>query len=168
MAFGRKKSKKSTKPSGHPKRPGLLTTVTDPRTVLRVVTAIRVAGPLVAAGVMRASTSVRGLLDDQRARQLGVAVEDVAAYRGPTGPARARIAGLASAVGDLRSRRSGDMSVVRFSDSALARLTDLGAAVDATASMPPGTRRATLNAVGADLDHVDAELMTFLVGPSTA
>ena len=96
------------------------------------------------------------------------AVEDVAAYRGPTGPARARIAGLASAVGDLRSRRSGDMSVVRFSDSALARLTDLGAAVDATASMPPGTRRATLNAVGSDLDHVDAELMTFLVGPSTA
>ena len=165
MAFGRKaRKKKPVKPPKQSARPGFFTMVTDPRTVLRVVTAIRVAGPLVAAGAMQASTSVRGLLDEQRAKQLGVPVDDVAAYKGPTGPARARIAGLSSAIDELRARRSGDTAVIRFADTATTRLTDLTAAVDATVSMPPGTRGAALRAVNNDLDRVDAELMTFLVG----
>jgi hypothetical protein len=34
--------------------------------------------------------------------------------------------------------------------------------------MPSSTRRAALRAISADLDQLDAELMTFLVGPPTA
>ena len=54
MAFGRKaRKKKPVKPPKKSARPGFFTMVTDPRTVLRVVTAVRVAGPLVAlAGIL--------------------------------------------------------------------------------------------------------------------
>jgi len=144
-----------------------MTTLSDPKKVLRLVTAAKVAGPLLAAGAMKASTTVRGLLDEKRAERLGVPVESVAAYKGPAGPPRARIAGLSAAIQDLRSRRSGEPSVVNFAGSANARLIDLTAALDATASMPPGTQRAAIRAVSTDLDQIDAELMTFLVGPPT-
>jgi hypothetical protein len=75
---------------------------------------------------------------------------------------------LSSAIDELRARRSGDTAVIRFADIATTRLTDLTAAVDATVSMPPGTRGAALRAVNSDLDRVDAELMTFLVGPRSS
>jgi hypothetical protein len=142
-----------------------MTTLTDPKKVLRIVTAAKVAGPLLAAGAMKASTTVRGLLDEKRAQKLGVPVESVAAYKGPAGPSRARIAGLSAAIQDLRSRRSGELPVVSFTNTANARLIDLTAALDATASMPPGTQRTAIRAVASELNQIDAELMTFLVGP---
>jgi len=146
----------------------LVTTLSDPSTLRRLLLAAKVVGPVVAAGAMKTSTGVRGLLDDRRARQLGVPVEDVAAYKGPAGTVQARITGLSTAVGDLRSRRGTDPKVSRFADTANARLTELSAAVSATQSMPSPTRRSALRATSADLDQLDAELMTFLVGPPTA
>jgi hypothetical protein len=142
-----------------------MTTLTDPKKVLRLVTAAKVAGPLLAAGAMKASTTVRGVLDEKRAQKLGVPVESVAAYKGPAGPSRARIHGLSAAIQDLRSRRSCELPVVSFTNSANARLIDLTAALDATASMPPGTQRSAIRAVAGELNAIDAELMTFLVGP---
>lgn len=171
MAFGRRARKKALKTPSKRRRargPGFLTMITDPRTVLRVVTTIRVAGPVVTAGAMKAATSLRGKLDESRSRQLGVPVEALVDYQGPTGPARARIAGLYGAIGDLRARRGTEENVARFARSADVRLADLTAAVDATVSMPPPTRRVALQAISADLDQVDADLMTFLVGPPVA
>ena len=63
-----------------------------------------------------ASTGVRGVLDERRARQLGVPLEDVADYRGPAGVVQARIAGLRIALHDLRSRRGTDPTVASFVD----------------------------------------------------
>ena len=94
-------------------------------------------------------------------------IEDVAAYKGPAGTVQARITGLTKAVGDLRARRGTDPKVARFADTATARLGELSAAATATLSMPSGTQRAALRAASADLDQLDAELMTFLVGPAT-
>ena len=146
---------------------GLVATLSDPKTLRRLLLAAKVVGPVVAAGAMKTSTEVRGLLDDRRARQLGVPIEDVAAYKGPTGTVQARITGLTKAIDELRSRRGTDQTVARFTTTTTARLAELSAASTATLSMPPSTRRAALRAISADLDQLDAELMTFLVGPPT-
>ncbi|TKV56831.1 hypothetical protein FDO65_18475 [Nakamurella flava] len=165
MAFGRSRKKRKGRGKSADTKRGALETLTDPKTILRLSTLFRVAGPLLAGGAMKASTSVRGAMDEQRARQLGVAPDAVAAYRGPAGPARARIAGLQSAIDELRGRRGGEPAVARFTDAAVARLSDLTAGVNATTTMAPPTRRVALRAVAADLDQLETELMTYLVGP---
>ncbi len=176
MAIRRKARKKSstapktpskTTPKTANRSSGLVATLSDPKTLRRLLMAAKVVGPVVAAGAMRTSTGVRGVLDDRRARQLGVPIEDVAAYKGPTGTVQARVTGLTKAVGDLRARRGTDPKVARFAETADARLGELSAAATATLSMPSGTQRAALRAASADLDQLDAELMTFLVGPTT-
>jgi hypothetical protein len=146
----------------------LVAQLSDPKTLRRLLLAAKVIGPAVAAGAMKTSTGVRGVLDERRARQLGVPVEDVAEYKGPAGTVQARITGLSTAVGDLRARRGREPSVARFADTTSKRLGELSAATNATLSMPPATRRSALRAVAADLDQIDSELMTFLVGPPTS
>jgi Family of unknown function (DUF6474) len=147
---------------------GIAAVLSDPKALRRMLLAAKIIGPAVAAGALRASTGVRGVLDERRARQLGVPVEDVAAYRGPGGEVQARIAGLRLAVGDLRSRRGTDPTVAQFADRTTARLGELSAAATATASMPAPTRRSALRAVSADLNDIDAQLMAYLVGPRAA
>ena len=158
-------AKTTTKPAAGSRSSGLVATLSDPRTLRRLLLAAKVVGPVVAAGAMKTSTEVRGYLDDRRSRQLGVPIEDVAAYKGPTGTVQARITGLTKAIDELRSRRGTDQTVSRFTTTTAARLAELSAASTATLSMPPSTRRAALRAISADLDQLDAELMTFLVGP---
>jgi hypothetical protein len=161
-------SKSAAKSASGSRSSGLVTVLSDPKTLRRLLLAAKVVGPVVAAGAMKTSTEVRGVLDDRRARQLGVPVEEVAAYKGPTGTVQARITGLTKAIDELRARRGTDQTVARFAGSTTARLAELSAASTATLSMPTSTRRAALRAISADLDQLDAELMTFLVGPPTA
>jgi len=147
---------------------GMVALLSDPRAMRRMLLAAKIIGPAVAAGALRASTGVRGVLDERRAKQLGVPLEDVAEYRGAAGTVQARIAGLRNALHDLRSRRGTDPKVARFVESTTARLGELSAAAAATASMPSPTRRSALRAVSADLDDVDSQLMSYLVGPRAA
>lgn len=161
------KTSSKTTPKTASRSSGLVATLSDPKTLRRLLLAAKVVGPVVAAGAMRTSTGVRGMLDDRRARQLGVPIEDVAAYKGPAGTVQARVVGLTKAINDLRNRRGTDPQVARFADGATARLGELSAAATATLSMPSSTQRAALRAAAADLDQLDAELMTFLVGPVT-
>jgi hypothetical protein len=161
-------SKSAATSSAGSRSSGLVATLSDPKTLRRLLLAAKVVGPVVAAGAMKTSTEVRGVLDDRRARQLGVPIEDVAAYKGPTGTVQARISGLTKAIDELRTRRGTDQTVARFAGTTTARLAELSAASTATLSMPSSTRRAALRAISADLDQLDAELMTFLVGPPTA
>ncbi len=146
---------------------GIVTQLSNPRTLRRLLLAAKVVGPVVAAGAIKTSTTVRGALDERRAHQLGVPIDEVAAYKGPTGRVQARITGLTKAVTDLGERRGGDQAVARFVGTTHTRLRELSAAAGATHSMPSGTQRSALRAVSADLDQMDAELMTFLVGPPT-
>jgi hypothetical protein len=147
----------------------LLEHATRPWDLRRMLATARIIGPLVAPFALQAATASRGWWDERRARQLGVSTVEVAAYRGPTGPTEARLAGLAHTVQDLQRRRGGDLQVVRFAELTNNRLADLTIATRAAASMPSGRRRPTLTAVGRDLDRIDADLMTFLLpGPPAA
>ncbi len=144
----------------------IIETLTSPKTATRALAVAKLVGPVVAPVALRATAAARGYLDERRALKLGVTAGEVAAYRGPTGPAGARVAGLRSAVDEVRRRRSADLQVVRFADVAGARLTDLRTAVTTAGSMPPARRRATLGAVNKELDQIEADLMTYLVGTS--
>jgi hypothetical protein len=157
---GKKAGRKAAK--AEPK--GVIGTLTDPRTAKRALSVAKIAGPVVAPYALKAATGARGFLDDRRAMKLGVTADEVAAYRGPTGPAGARIAGLRSSIDELSRRHTADLQVVRFADVAKARLADLGTAVQTSASMPPARRRGTLSAVGKELNQIEADLMTYLVG----
>ncbi len=142
----------------------LISTLTNPKTARKALAVAKIAGPALAPIALRAATSARGLIDERRAARLGVDADQVAAYRGPTGPAAARITGLRNSVDEIRQRRGTDLQVVRFADVAKARLADLTTAVQTSASMPTGRRRATLQAVGKELNQIEADLMTHLVG----
>lgn len=138
--------------------------VTDPRSARKVMSAAKVIGPVVAPFALKAATSTREYLDTRKAGKLGVGTAEVGAYRGPTGPVEARLHGLKISVDELRSRRSSDLQVTRFADVATGRIADLSTAARAAASMPAGRRRSTLHAINRQLDQIDADLMTFLVG----
>ncbi|SDO52953.1 hypothetical protein SAMN04515671_1233 [Nakamurella panacisegetis] len=142
----------------------IIGTLTDPKTARRALAVAKIAGPIVAPFALKAATSTRGFIDERRAIRLGVTADEVAAYRGPTGPAGARIAGLRTSIDELRRRRTTDLQIVRFADVAKARLADLNTAVQTAASMPPARRRGTLAAVSKELNQIEADLMTYLVG----
>lgn len=144
----------------------LVTKLTDPKLAKRAVTIGKIVAPALAPVLLKAATGARGYLDAQRARTLGVPVDQVAAYRGPTGPVGARITGLTDAIAELGSRRGNDLQVTRFTEVASTRLKDLTAAVQACASMPKPRRNEVLRAVGRELDSIDADLVTHLMSPS--
>lgn len=188
MAFGRKRSTKSSRrseepassgaadagspgskarsnraPAKPPAGAGLVAILSDPKRFRRLLATVALAGPMLSSVALKSSAGIRGAIDQRRARQLGVSPDDVAAFRGPTGLVSARLEGLSASVDDLRARRSGDPAVVAFSDEAVRRLSDLATATAAAASMPAGRRKTTLRAVSRDLDRIDTDLMTFLV-----
>ena len=142
---------------------GLVAQLTNPKTATRAMAAAKIIGPAVAPYALQAATSARGFLDERRAQKLGVGADEVAAYRGPTGPAGARIASLRSGIDELRRRKVTDAQVSRFTDVAKARLADLEIATHTAASMPPARRRGTLTAIGRELNQIEADLMTYLV-----
>ncbi len=143
---------------------GLIGQLTSPKTATRAMAAAKIVGPAVAPYAMKAATSARGYLDERRAQKLGVGADEVSAYRGPTGPAGARIASLRSGIDEVRRRKGTDPQVTKFADVAKARLADLDIATHTAASMPPARRRGTLAAIGRELDQIEADLMTYLVG----
>lgn len=144
-------------------KPTLVASITDPKTARRAVAAAKIAGPALAPFALKAATSIRGYLDRTRAAKLGVSVDHVAEYAGPTGAVAARVDGLQHSVGELRERRHGDLQALTFARHADQQLTDLGAAVRASAPMPAPRRRAALDLVAGQLDLLESQLMSYLV-----
>lgn len=142
----------------------VVATLSNPKSAKKLIAVGKVAGPVVAPLAYKAAANTREYLDNKRAQRLGVTANEVAAYRGVTGPVDARIDGLTRAITNLRSRRGGELEVTRFADVSASRLTDLTAASSAAATMPPARRRSTLKAISNDLDQIDRDLMTHLVG----
>lgn len=142
---------------------GVAKTLADPKKTKRLLSVGQVVAPILAPVALKAVDNARLLADRQRAKKLGVPVDDVALYRGPTGPVRARIDAVAAAVRELRERRGGDAAVTAFAEKTTVTLTDLGIAVNAAAPMPAARRRPTVAAVERELDKVESELIAHLL-----
>jgi hypothetical protein len=143
-------------------------TITNPKTAKRALTVARVVAPALAPFVLKAAASTRTVLDEQRARRLGVTATEVAAFRGPTGATGARISGLSRSIDELADRKGGELQINRFTEVARGRLKDLTTAVQASASMPRAGRTKVLRAVNRELDQISADMMTYLVGSTVA
>jgi hypothetical protein len=142
---------------------GVARTLGDPKKTKRLLSVGQVVAPILAPVALKAVDGVRLLADQQRAKKLGVPVDDVALYRGPTGPVRARLDAVAAAVRELRERRGGDAEVTAFAEKTMTTLTDLGIAVNAAAPMPAARRRPTVAAVERELDTIESGLITQLL-----
>lgn len=151
---------KATKPAR------LFGQVTDPKVAKRAVTVGKILAPALAPVLLKAATGTRRYLDERRARELGVPVSEVGAYRGPTGAIGARLTGLTDAITELGQRPSNELQTTRFVDVAQQRLRDLTATVQACATMPRPRRSEVLRAVGRELDGIDADLVAHLMAAS--
>lgn len=161
--MGRKAAKADEQKSTKPAR--AIGKLTDPKMTKRVVAVGKILAPVLAPVLLKAAAGTRSYLDTQRAHRLGVPVERIGAYRGPTGAMGARIDGLGDAIRDLAQRKNNDLQTTRFTEVARARLRDLTAAVQACASMPKAKRTEVLREVARELDAIDADLVTHLMAP---
>ncbi|AZI57027.1 hypothetical protein EH165_01425 [Nakamurella antarctica] len=142
---------------------GITANLTDPKKTKRYLSIGKIVVPLIAPLAIEGIARARGVLDQRRAAELGVPVERVGAYRGPTGRTLARIDAVSAAVEELRSSRTGDAAVKTFSQTCHDQLHNLAIATHAAAPMPASRRRATLDAIGRELDQLQSQLMHHLV-----
>ena len=159
-------------------------TAADPLTgakIKRYIGIARIVVPVVAPIVYQAVGMARDRWDAHRARQFGVAPDELAEFTGRGAALYARIHNLALSARDLRSRYGdGDSNdaaraepsssgvrgggapageVRSFVDDAQQRLTDLESAVRAAEQMPGSRRRSAHLAVGGELDRIENRLL---------
>jgi hypothetical protein len=135
-----------------------------PAKAKNAIAVAKVLGPAVLPVITPFLTSAAGTARDRwdrmRARRLGIAVGDLAAYSGRGGALHARIAGLATALTDLTDKP--------FTERTETRLRQLTAAVRAAERMPTARRRSANRAVAAELDRLEREMLNRLgVRPET-
>ncbi len=113
--------------------------------------------PVISPYLLKAAGTAREQLDRMRARRIGVDVGDLAKFSGRGGALHARIAGAADALAELAAK---DDPVTReFTTRGRDTLTTLAAAVRAAERMPTTRRRAAHQAVAAELDRIESELL---------
>lgn len=147
-------------------------TVADPITgakIKRYIGIARIVVPVVAPLVYQTVGTVRERWDSHRARQLGVAPDELSDFTGRGAALYARIHNLALSARDLRARhaspgrRGGEddkaREIAAFVDEADTRLTDLEAAVRAAEQMPSSRRRSAHVAVAGELDRIETRLL---------
>ncbi|BBZ36642.1 DUF6474 family protein [Mycolicibacterium confluentis] len=134
----------------------------SPGRVRRGLTVVRLLAPVLVPIVYRATTAVRGLLDERRADQLGVPLAQLGQFSGQGGALSARIAGAERSLRAVAEKSPKDAETKQFVAAITSRLTDLSAAVTAAENMPANQRRAAHTAISNQLDGIDADLMARL------
>ena len=130
--------------------------------VKRYLGIARILVPVLAPLAYQAASTARARWDTHRARQLGVAPDELADFTGRGAGLYARIHNVSLSTRDLRTRRgTGDHAadVRAFADDAENRLSDLEAAVRAAEQMPTARRRSAHTAVAAELDRIETRLL---------
>lgn len=118
----------------------------------------RVLVPVLAPFAYKAATALRGQVDANRARRIGVGVEQLGLFSGHGAALSARIAGLEPALAGMVSTHLAPADV-EYREATTARLAELSTAVHAAERMPTPRRRAAHRSIAADLDRIDAELL---------
>jgi hypothetical protein len=142
-------------------------TAADPLTgakIKRYVGIARILIPIVAPIVYQAVGTARDRWDAHRARQFGIAPDELNEFTGRGAALYARIHNLALSARDLRTRHGGSQGgrageITSFVDDAEQRLTDLESAVRASEQMPASRRRSAHVAIGGELDRIENRLL---------
>ncbi|QDQ96317.1 DUF6474 family protein [Tomitella fengzijianii] len=134
----------------------------DAKSVGRYLSVARVLAPVVVPLAYRGATALRGALDKRRADSLGVSVDELGEFSGSGAKLGARVTGAGRTLDKLVERNPRDAETAEFAKAMRARLTDLGAAVDAAESMPGERRRSAHSAISDELDAIDADILARL------
>ena len=138
----------------------------SPARIRRTLAVSRMLAPVAVPLIYRAAMSVRGLIDEQRAAQLGVPLLRIGEFSGNGAQLSARIAGAEKTLQQVQARKPKDTETRQFVAAITERLADLATGVTAAASMPADRRRAAYAAIGAQLDGIDADVMARLGLPA--
>ncbi|NMI01043.1 hypothetical protein HF526_27615 [Pseudonocardia sp. K10HN5] len=135
-----------------------------PARAKRMIGVGKVVAPLLAPYALAAAGVARAQWDTYRARKLGVAPDQLAAYSGRGGALHARLSRVAEALTELDS---GDEvhatgAARRFALDTRPRLADLAVAVRAAEQMPSPRRRTAFRAISGELDQIETQLLTHL------
>lgn len=121
----------------------------------------RILVPVLAPLAYRGATFVRGQLDNRRAQQLGIGLDQLGEFSGPGAKLQARVAGVESTLAQLESR-STDTETKQFVTASRDRLDSLGAAIRTAAQMPVQRRRAVHASISNELSGIEADVLARL------
>ncbi|HEX4224390.1 MAG TPA: DUF6474 family protein [Pseudonocardiaceae bacterium] len=113
--------------------------------------------PVVSPYLLKAAGTARDQLDRMRARRMGIEVGDLAKFSGKGGALHARIVGASDSLAELAEKN--DPATREFTERGIDTLRTLAVAVRAAERMPGARRRAAHQAVAAELDRIESELL---------
>lgn len=115
--------------------------------------------PALAPFAVKAASAVREAYDRYQARRLGVPVDALPEFTGRGAGLLARIAGMSSALSELRNSTKATEDDADFATESQATLEQLTAAVHAAERMPSGRRKAAHHAVAAELERLESQVL---------
>lgn len=134
----------------------------SPTRIRRLLTVSRLLAPILTPLIYRGATTVRALIDQRRADQLGIPLAQIGQFSGPGAQLSARIAGAEKSLRQVQDKKPKDAETRQFVSAIAERLSDLAAAVTAAENMPAARRRASHAAISSQLDGIEADLMARL------
>jgi Family of unknown function (DUF6474) len=134
----------------------------SPTRIRRVLTVSRLLAPILTPVIYRAAMTVRAMIDQRRADQLGVPLAQIGQFSGHGAQLSARIAGAEKSLRMVQEKKPKDPETKQFVTAITERLADLAAAVTAAENMPAARRRAAHAAISSQLDGIEADLMARL------
>ncbi|MBF6135952.1 hypothetical protein IU501_23450 [Nocardia otitidiscaviarum] len=121
----------------------------------------RILVPVLAPLAYRGATFVRGQIDNRRAQQLGIGLDQLSEFSGPGAKLRARIANVETTIGELESKDA-DVDTKKFATATRDRLDSLSAAVRTADQMPIQRRRAVHASISNELSGVESDVLARL------
>ncbi|AIJ20206.1 DUF6474 family protein [Amycolatopsis methanolica] len=115
--------------------------------------------PALAPLAVKAASAVRDAYDHYQARRLGVPIDQLSEFTGRGAHLLARIAGTSEALAEVRKAERASDDDVRFAKDSQATLEQLTAAVRAAERMPGTRRKAAHQAVAAELERIEGQLL---------
>ncbi|MGN2634916.1 DUF6474 family protein [Nocardia takedensis] len=131
----------------------------SPGQVKKYLGVARVLVPVLAPLAYRGATLLRAQLDNRRAHQLGVGVEQLGDFAGHGGKLQARIVNVEAALEKISGGKSEDKKFVAATEERLAGLT---AAVRTAEQMPAQRRRAVHTSISHELSGIEADVLARL------
>lgn len=127
--------------------------------VKKYIGVARILVPVLAPLAYRGATFVRGQLDNRKAHQLGIGVEQLGEYTGHGARLHARIANTEAAL-DKVGDNNGEAD--KFVAATRNRLEALTAAVRTADQMPAQRRRAVHNSIATELTGIESDVLARL------
>ncbi|GAA5046940.1 DUF6474 family protein [Nocardia callitridis] len=141
----------------------------SPSQVKKYLGVARVLIPVLAPLAYRGATLVRGQLDNRRAQNLGVDINQLGEFGGHGAKLRARIANTSAALDRIDTHDgigAKDAKAVaethEFIGAQRGRLDSLSAAVQSAEQMPPQRRRTVHASIASELSGIEADVLARL------